>query len=242
MCGGCRQLGPVLHSTAAEGNGLKTSLLEAFVHFHTGQQQHYADLGLAPCLGQLHPPPLHHPPPAPPLHHPCITPGLPLHHPCTIPGLPITAVSPSHHPPLDNPCTTHPCTTLALPLDYPWTTPAPSLHYFCTTHPCTTPGPPLDHLCTTPELIHPCTTPDLPITSASPLHSPCTLSALCTVSQHSTQILNACSAQLRLPLLVWQGLVSLAVHFWSVLSHNLVFVTALWCKQPLVHSCRGWQP
>ena len=174
VCGACRQLGPVLHSTAAEGHGLKTSLLEAFVHFHTGQQQHYADLGLAPCLGQLHPPPLHHPPPAlplhhppvdtlalplqylpctthpyttpaPPLHHPCITPGLPLHHPCTIPGLPITAVSPSHHPPLDNPCTTHPCTTLALPLDYPWTTPAPSLHYFCTTHPCTTPGLPPDY-------------------------------------------------------------------------------------------------
>lgn len=50
---GCRQLGPVLHSTAAEGHGLKTSLLEAFVQWHATQQQHYADLRLAPCLGTL---------------------------------------------------------------------------------------------------------------------------------------------------------------------------------------------
>ncbi|KAL0043157.1 hypothetical protein WJX79_010911 [Trebouxia sp. C0005] len=53
LCGDPRQLGPVLHSTAAEGHGLKTSLLEAFVQFHATQQQHYADLGLAPCLGML---------------------------------------------------------------------------------------------------------------------------------------------------------------------------------------------
>jgi hypothetical protein len=43
----------VLHSTAAEGHGLKTSLLEAFVQYHATQQQHYTDLGLAPCLGML---------------------------------------------------------------------------------------------------------------------------------------------------------------------------------------------
>ncbi|DBA76409.1 TPA: hypothetical protein ACH3X1_010114 [Trebouxia sp. C0004] len=53
LCGDPRQLGPVLHSTAAEGHGLKTSLLEAFVQYHATQQQHYADLGLASCLGML---------------------------------------------------------------------------------------------------------------------------------------------------------------------------------------------
>lgn len=53
LCGDPRQLGPVLHSTPAEGHGLKTSLLEAFVQYHATQQQHYADLGLAPCLGML---------------------------------------------------------------------------------------------------------------------------------------------------------------------------------------------
>ena len=58
LCGGCRQLGPVLHSTPAEGHGLKTSLLEAFVQYHATQQQHYADLGLAPCLGTLQPMPM----------------------------------------------------------------------------------------------------------------------------------------------------------------------------------------
>ena len=47
----CRQLGPVLHSPAAEMHGLKTSLLEAFVQFHATQSRQDADLGLAPCLG-----------------------------------------------------------------------------------------------------------------------------------------------------------------------------------------------
>lgn len=50
----CRQLGPVLHSTAAEAHGLKTSLLEAFVQYHATQQRHFADLGLAACLGTSH--------------------------------------------------------------------------------------------------------------------------------------------------------------------------------------------
>ncbi len=55
MLVGCRQLGPVLHSAPAEAHGLKISLLEAFVQYHSTQHQHFADLGLAPCLGMLLP-------------------------------------------------------------------------------------------------------------------------------------------------------------------------------------------
>ena len=199
---------------------------------------------ITPAVSTLHHPPLHHPctAPAPPLHYPWTTPASPLHYPWTthhrcITLAPSTPGQPLHHPPLH-----HPCTTPGLPLDHPCTILALLLHHPPLHHPWTTPRLPLDHPCTTPGLTQPCITPDLPIISVSPLHSPCTPSALCTVSQHSSHILNACSAQLRLPLLFWQGLVRLAVHSWSALSCDLVIVPALWCTQRLVHICGGWQP
>lgn len=47
-----RQLGPVLHSPVAGANGLRSSLLEAFVHYHAAQAPHMASMGLAPSLGE----------------------------------------------------------------------------------------------------------------------------------------------------------------------------------------------
>ena len=164
MCGACRQLGPVLHSTAAEGHGLKTSLLEAFVHFHASQQQHYADLGLAPCLGLLHPPPLHHPPlqlPALPLHYAWTT-----HHSCITPALPTPGQS-LHHPP---PAPPTPCTTPAPPLHHPCITPAPP-----------TPSPPTP----APPLHYPWTTHHLCITSAQPMHTFSSVQCQPTLNKHT---------------------------------------------------------